>query len=516
MRAFAALLFLPLALGACAGAPPPANAPVTPTAPPPEAPAPAPVDPLRTTVPPPPESCRAELAVDGAPGPSCADAGAARLGLAGALKLTGRARDEKLAELESCSVLPVGAIRALRADLAATGCADLLTGPWLSAPPSGLRADVRDTLEGLDLAAKASRLVQGPPALAEPHDKARVEQFVKTTLSEWIAQQAAAIFELSTRGANLDGYGKGVIAVEAGLADLRFVDIAREVPVPVEFRTDPELAEAYYTTLDQALEPRKERGRVAALVGLAKLAEQGVVKDARVGRARVLLSRLYAGRRIDALDGLLLPEAPRPSTTGVDAELARLLPTYHLGVLAPELATGADDMLALALENGVPRASRLTIDSGQRSDVARRALARALFRLAQTYWSASDFAQAAALAAGLRLADMELIAALAPILAKGPANAAQMMQSVSELSPALRDVRALDALGAKSPSLAGFVDFDAALLLEIGRPADSDAAYWKGVAARYEAAQRRLPPELRKLATARHKNALDVAGAIPR
>jgi hypothetical protein len=57
-----------------------------------------------------------------------------------------------------------------------------------------------------------------------------------------------------------------------------------------------------------ALEPRKARGRDAALAGLAAFADLGVIESPRIDRARQILSQSYAGHRIDALDGLRFPE----------------------------------------------------------------------------------------------------------------------------------------------------------------------------------------------------------------
>src|SRR5688500_19244161 len=99
--------------------------------------------------------------------------------------------------------------------------------------------------------------------------------------------------------------------------------MVREVPLPDEMKADKAVEGAYYAALDEALEPRKVRGRDAALVGLRAFAELGAVHDARVDRARELLTKLYSGSRVDALDRLLLPELEPPDLTRPELALDR-------------------------------------------------------------------------------------------------------------------------------------------------------------------------------------------------
>ncbi len=165
---------------------------------------------------------------------------------------------------------------------------------------------------GQAIASRLARTAETPPTLPPPHDRAHVLEFIKGPMRAWLEQQALAIETISQAAAELPYYGKGVAAVEAGVAELRLVEAVRGGPIPDEFKKDRELENAYYASLDQMLDPRKDRGRDAALVGLKELALVGEIHDARVDRARTLLSRLYGGRRIDALDALLLPRSPGP------------------------------------------------------------------------------------------------------------------------------------------------------------------------------------------------------------
>jgi hypothetical protein len=240
-------------------------------------------------------------------------------------------RDKELADLQRCdrTASSAGLLLALRAELAPTQCADEMVAGFLKRAPAELDGMIYDALFGLGLAARLARTVTAPPKLDPPYDKARVEAFHKGELLRWITVQARAIQDMSALGVKLGFYGKAVVAVEAGMAEMRFVDVVRAVPVPEEYAGDKELKDTYYTRLDQVLEPRKSRGRDAALVGLQGLAFVGVIADPRVDRARRLLSRLYGGRPIDALDALLLPPETLPAPATLEQRLARKLPTFY-------------------------------------------------------------------------------------------------------------------------------------------------------------------------------------------
>ncbi|MFO7181034.1 MAG: hypothetical protein DIU78_020200, partial [Pseudomonadota bacterium] len=245
---FSAVLLL---LTACAASPPP------PAAAPPPDPGPA-VDPeaLRApsrdppvrpaAVPPPPDACaRYVEPAECTPGPELAERLANALGIEDPL-----ARDRELACAESQNTELAPLVRALRADLAPIACADVLVGMFLEG--SNVRPSPVDenTLLGLHVAGQLARLVDAPPALAPPFDKATFHSFFERELKPWLIAQALAIGELSLRGARLSGYGKAIAAIEASSADLRFVRAARAVPLPVELADDPEVRDTYYGALD--------------------------------------------------------------------------------------------------------------------------------------------------------------------------------------------------------------------------------------------------------------------------
>ncbi len=479
-------------LAGCAGTAPTVRAPAPPAPAPPTAQTTREPPPAPRGVPPAPQLCDAFAQRSATTTPSCAEPAAARGALLDALRQSDAAdRDARLRGLEACAGLPTGVARALRAELAPIECGDALIEPYVASPPANLRADIRDALAGLSLAARAHRLVRTPPKLDPPHDKDRVSKFVKTTLAEWIGDQAHAVHEIGVQGAALSGYGRGVVAIEAGLADLRFVEVARTAPIPDDIAKDTELAEAYYATLDEALEPRKARGRDAALVGLGALASVGVLKDRRVDRARALLSKLYSGRRIDALDSLLLPAVAEAKPETPDQKLAAELPTFYAEVLLAELDPRDAKNLGALLKRGLPAFARARLSRETKNVPSENLFARGLFDLGRSYWLAADFTAATAAATRApKNTESLLIAALAKPLAAGPKNAAEMMLRGPHLPKGVADVKELDRLARSAPAAAPFASYDAARLLEIAPPSTADATYWQDVAKRFSSAEK--------------------------
>jgi hypothetical protein len=489
---------------ACASAPPPA--PVAPRAPAPRAPsdtAAAKEQPkahavVPAAVPPPPAAC-AEFVAH--PTSGCAPGGAVRAALAAALAEDDvAARDGALACLEASAALPFGSVRALRAELAPAACGDALVTPLLESPQKPLGAELESTLSGLMIAARFSRLLADPPKLEGAVDKQRFMSFFAERLSPWVLAEAAAIEKLSAEGAHLAGYGRGVAAIAAGNADLRFVQMVRDVPLPDEMKSDQSVVDAYYGELDQALEPRKVRGRDAALVGLRAFAELGALSDPRVTSARALLDELWAGSRIDALDRLILPPLEPLDTAAPELALAARLPTYYTKTWLSELDATDTKLLRALLERGVPAVYRAKLDAAKLSDQARTLYARALVQSGRQFFRASDFKHARDVLGASPPGELaRLLAALAQALENGPADATELMLK----GPFVRgtgDVSALDAEASRRGRDAGYAAFDAALVLALA-PKQDDPAFWDGLAKRFERAEKLLaaeprPPEL--------------------
>ncbi|HYP86491.1 MAG TPA: hypothetical protein VEQ59_00020, partial [Polyangiaceae bacterium] len=259
--------------------------------------------------------------------PSSCGAGDVNERLANALAQTGNARDVELRCLEKATELPPGFVRALRADLAPRACGDVIVAEL--AGVAGPARELADALVALGVGARLFRSVREAPLPRPPFDKPSFLKHFKEVLSPWIVEQARAVDTLSKVGPRLSGYAKAVVALEAGLADMRFVDVARAIELPAEMKADPEIRETYLVALEQALEPRALRGRDAALVGLGELSRLGILYDVRLSDARKLLSELYAGRRMDALDQLQVPALPPAVLDTAALKLAASLPAFY-------------------------------------------------------------------------------------------------------------------------------------------------------------------------------------------
>jgi hypothetical protein len=452
-----------------------------------------------------PESCSALLAhgAEGCP------AGAAHDLLSAALSNTDeKLRDAGLACLENAPDFPAGLVRALRAELARRECADVVALPFVEANLEKLERPLADALIALSIAGRLTRLVRQAPVLPPPFDKAQFMAFFTSTLQPWVVAQASAIQALAVPGPRLSPYAKGVVAVESGLADMRFVSVVRDVPLPEEMKSDAEVRDAYYIALDEALEPRKTRGRDAALVGLRELAELGITHDARVDEARALLSQLFSGRRINALDPLLLPELaalPQPTT---EQRLAALLPTFYANRLLGEVALD-EPILRAFLEQGLPSRIEQRLKTSKLGDVGYELYARALVERGQRYFRAADFRDARAVAAqaGRPTDALSLYGALGHALELGYSDPTEIL-SGKLLEERQIQIADLDRIAARRGPLTGLAAFDAAFLLTLparsnatSPTAANDRAFGNDLVARFARAERTLPAPLK--ATAR-------------
>ncbi|HKY38825.1 MAG TPA: hypothetical protein VJN18_22950 [Polyangiaceae bacterium] len=388
----------------------------------------------------------------------------------------------------------VGLIRALRADLAPRGCGDAVVGEDAAVP--GATRDVADALVALGVGARLYRSMRDAPLPRPPFSKEQFLKHFKEVLSPWLADQAHAVETLSRLGPRLNGYAKAIVALEAGLADMRFVGVARAIELPAEMKSDAEVRETYLVALEQALELRVTRGRDAALVGLGELSRLGITNDARMKDARALLSELYAGRRIDALDRLQLPPLAAPDTSSAALKVAAKLPAFYAQKLDASPKLDDPKLLRARLEQGVPPAVWLASSQAPPAPELLALSQRALFQLGQTYFWAEAFARAAALPP-LQDSGSELIFALAKVLARGPRNAAAMMLGPPTLPADLRDTSALDAQAGRNTPDAGRAELDAAYVRGLAPPAN-DPAFWKEQAARYERAQKKLESKAAK------------------
>jgi hypothetical protein len=426
-------------------------------------------------------------------------------------------RDAMLAGLEACPGLPVGLIRGLRAELAPHECADAIVEPVLKAPPTNIKKPAYFALLGQALAARLARTATNPPTMTAPFERKRVQEFLRGPMLAWMTDQGRLIEEIGKISLELPFYARGVVAVEAGMADLRVVEVVRSAPVPKEIGDDEELRNIYYGELDQQLEPRKTRGRDASLVGLRDLAAAGVIKNSRVDKARALLSKLYGGRRVDALDALLLPALPPASAASVEERLAAKLPTFTAGfLLDPKAATKPGTLRAL-LEQGLPVQQRPALQDPALPAEIHALHARAHLELGRLYWRAVDFDRTIALTSKNegRTPEASLLLATAIGLSDGPEDAAEMMLKAPLQNIGIGRVAALDSVAKQSGPNGGLATYNAATILQIAAPQGANAAYWKDVADRFQRAASMLPEGPARASASEHaKAAQAVASAI--
>lgn len=411
----------------------------------------------------------------------------------------------------------VVAIRAQRAELAPTECADAILDPLLESiakttPASAKPEDGGDlrVAIGLSIAGKLARTALAPPAMGAARDKEKVKAFVQGPLKGWLTEQSTAIEVLSSGAAGLSGYARGVAAIEAGIADLRLVDKMRSSPVPSTW--DPELKAVYEAALDEALEPRKTRGRDAALVGMGDLARAGVLRDTRLDRARTLLTKLYGGRRIDALDGLLLPAPAKPAAQNETEKALDVIPPYWLETAAAAIAPDASPLGShpRSLARGVSPSVRDLFRTKPKADGDLGSqYARARLDMGRVYWRRVDFVEAAHAAKG-QSPDDRLVLALALALARGPNGAAEMMRAPTPAGLDLGHTEALDALAAEGGPLAGLAAYDAAHLRALSPPEGAAGTAWlRDVATRFRKAETLLVDPAQKQGAAQRAADID-------
>ena len=478
---------------------------------------------LPAGLPQPPATCAAFAARKPA-SMECTGRDAALTSLADALATTDVAtRDAKLMGLEACDTFPPAMMRALRAEPGPTECGDVIVRAIADAPPAGTAGAVHDTLIGLGVAGMLSRAATQPPKMAGKPTKANVKAFIDGDMKGWLTTHATAIEQLSALGSQIRYYGKAVVAVEAGMADMRFVDAVRSVPVPEEFEKDDELREAFLQGLEDALGARKQRGRDAALVGLGSLATVGVLRDPRVDRARQLLSRMFGGRPMNALDSLLLPPLSPVSASGAEHRVAARLQTFYASLVFPAEAATDPALLRMLIEKGLSLPHRIALDKQLKTGVpndVRLLTARVRLELGQNYWRRVDFDEATRLLAswptGTPLSDDgQLILGVALALRGGHENAADMMVKAPLSDLGIGRVVALDTLVQDKGPHAGAAAFDAALIKKLAAPGNAPAAYWRDLAQRFRTAHELLADiRFKKAAEEQAREAEQTATAI--
>ncbi len=381
-----------------------------------------------------------------------------------------------------------GLIRALRADIAPLQCADVVVGDQ---PPTQMfERSIQETLSGFAVAAKLQRLIERPPQLAEPYTRERFQAFFDQEMTPWVQGRLRAVYALARKGSKLQGYGRGIVAFASSVADARFVTFARSVPIPEELSEDPEVRDAYYAALDEALDPYKVRSRDAGLVALAEFYRVGILHSPRVALVRRALSMLFAGKPVGALDALWVPTDAAPLATTPEQELAAILPTFYAGFILRDSDPVNANFLTALLAQGIPQSLRKKLDEKELNPAISRLFGRALFAFGQTYWQRSAFVHCERLLTDSKNAqtpDVRFVGALCSVLRQGPRSAADAMANWQALAP-LNDTSALGDLKNKKKLPKGYLDFDMAFIKQLSTQPGTRADMWREIAKLYEKA----------------------------
>ncbi len=450
-----------------------------------------------------------------------------RADLASALAQAADLRDAALSSLESCEQFAAGLIRALRAELGPAECADVTVLPLVGEgiDVQGIPEDIRETLTALGLGARLRRLGNDPPAPPPSRGREELETYFRETLFPWISEQAQAIFVMASQGRELSGYARGIVAIESGNADMRFVEIVREAPISKEIADHEEARDVYYATLDEQLEPRKQRGRNAALVGLKEMARMGVRESERVRSARRLLSKVFGGTRVNALDALLVPPlSPEPAQTDSAGIAARVPTAYTTSLIGPTPLSA--NLVRAHLQMGMTQALRNEVTASS-DPVSKLLLVRALFESGRTYFRSEDFQAAEALLSTLldaaaasalsadQVSEARLLRALSVALMAGPKDATEVIATGPRFAESLGNFVLLDSLALEKSQTGGRAAFDAAYLRELIAPPGAPD-YFRDLAERYRTAARSLSGDEKRIASERAVACDEIARKIAR
>lgn len=258
-------------------------------------------------------------------GRACGDSTLPRL--ASALEMSAiERRDHALARLEGCADLPLGWLRAVRAELARP-CADVLVAPALRGLKAPLDADLAETLVGLAMAARWRRAVEKPPPYAGSDAGDSLEQYLAKTLRPWKARQLARVQALNHADALLEreGYGATIAAIARALTTHELYSVVRTSPIATQMKKDYERRTRYYSALDRELADIRlripgEDARVAQL-----LFEQGIHRAADADQ--------WFGLQPAELANLLIAPPPEVEPTSERERIVRRLPGPYVQLL---------------------------------------------------------------------------------------------------------------------------------------------------------------------------------------
>jgi hypothetical protein len=373
------------------------------------------------------------------------------------------ARDAALARLESCTGLPAGFVRALRANLALP-CADTLAAAPGPVTGGTVSAPLQHALFGLALAAQLLRFQVAPPAFRPAFaatSRSEARPFVEHTLLPWVEQRWRQLDEPRRLVELLpaSSYGGAIARLGYATAERRVRGAPRTAPIPNQLKKSYELRESYYKTVDELAQPLWSRPRAFSAFDAW----------ATTGQLRSLPELDWTDNlagRLGALEHLLLPPPELPNSTTESELLAAALPPFFTSELFTLAELSRTDMLRAAALQGLSPVTRGALARASLDDSGRVAWVRSQLILALVTASPERARKVAALsgAAASPSPPLQLMGAVAS--AFGSLGPDQELQNARESSRAaeLAPLLALAKGSGVHAAMAAFAAYDLAML----------------------------------------------------
>jgi len=239
---------------------------------------------------------------------------------------------------------------------------------------------------------------------------------------------------------------------------------------------------------------------------------------------------VYGGRRVNALDTLMIPDVPAQNAENPESAIASRVPApYAASLVGPVKPTPL--MVRAYMQTGMPPFVRTEIESSSGADSleARVLLARALFESGRTYFRAQDFQATDKILSSVlgasdattdiltrdQLEEIAALRALAIALSAGPQDATELIAKGPRFADTLGNLAALDNLANEKSERAGRAAFNGTYLRELVAP-EGAPDYWAELAKRYLAAAKKLKGVESKIADDRGRACLEIEKALRR
>ena len=199
-------------------------------------------------------------------------------------------------------------------------------------------------------------------------------EFIRGPMRSWFETQAGAIEDIARAAAELPYYAKGIAAIEAGVADLRLVEVARNAPIPDEFAKDEELRNTYYASLDQWLDPARTVAETRPS-SASRSSRSSLLHDERLDRAGLLVAYVRGAthRRSRCAAASAAPPGAPICARGAPRGSP---PTLYAGLLLDEAAATRPATLRQLLNHGLPLPQRIAMRTLPTSPEVRELYAR--------------------------------------------------------------------------------------------------------------------------------------------